>query len=120
MTPDAFPELRRYRRVFFEDFEYAPSLGGRPRPVCGTRLEWRSGRVERRWLWGETPTPLDLSSDDLYVSYHIPAELCCRLVLGWPLPRNTVDLCVEHKRLQNGRKNEFGNSLVGALLTNHI
>jgi hypothetical protein len=125
VRPDDFPELTRYRRVFFEDFEFVTSVGDRPRPVCVTRTEWRSGRVERRWLYGETPPPLDLAPDDLYVSYHAPAELCCRLVLGWPLPSHVIDLCVEFKRLMNGRKSDpewgsFGRGLLDALLVHGI
>jgi hypothetical protein len=120
MTPDAFPDLRRYRRILFEDFEYATSAGGHPRPVCCTLLDWRSGRVQGRWLWGERPPPLDLAADDLYVSYHVPAELCCRLVLGWVLPTNVIDLCVEYKRLMNGRGEGMGRGLLAALLSHGI
>jgi hypothetical protein len=118
--PDSFPELAGYGRIILEDFEYAVSRGDRPHPVCATRLELRSGHVERRWLWDGPLPPLDLAANDLYVSYHAPAELCPRLALGWPLPSHVVDLCVEHKRLTNGHNTWLGKDLVGALLTNGI
>jgi hypothetical protein len=120
VSPDDFPELAPYRRVLFEDFEYATSAGDRPRPVCRTLIDWRSGSVERSWLWGETSPHTDPSADDLYVSYHVPAELCCRLVLGWPLPPNVIDLCVEYKRLMNGHGNGMGRGLLAALLSHGI
>jgi hypothetical protein len=119
MSPDDFPELRRYKRIVFEDFEFATSAGDRPRPVCCTALEWRTGRVENRWLWGRTERPpFDHTTDDLYVAFHAPAELCCRLVLGWPLPPNVLDLCVEYKLKKNG----LGGSrnLIAALMDHGI
>jgi hypothetical protein len=119
--PDAFPELRRYRRVVFEDFEYAASSGDRPSPVCCTALDWRSGQLTRRWLWDEQAGPtFDLTAADLYVAYHAPAEVCCRLVLGWSLPANVLDLCVEYKRLMNGHGPGMGRGLVAALLSHGI
>jgi hypothetical protein len=120
MRPDNFPELRRFRRVIFEDFEFATAPGSRPEPVCCTAMDWHTGRVESRWLWGERPGPLELTAGDLYVSYHVPAELCCRLVLGWPLPTNVIDLCVEYKRLRNGHGPGMGRNLVAALLSRGI
>jgi hypothetical protein len=121
MGPDAFPEMRRFRRVIFEDFEFAAAPGERPAPVCCTALDWKSGAVVRRWLWGESPEPpFDLTGEDLYVAYHIPAEVCCRLVLGWAVPTTAVDLCVEYKRLMNGRGWGMGRSLVAALLSRGI
>jgi hypothetical protein len=78
--------------------------------------------VVQRWLWDEpAEPPLQLGKDDLYVAYHAPAELCCRLVLGWSVPTNIVDLCVEFKRLRNGHeRGDLGRSLVAALLANGI
>src|SRR5262245_58882172 len=86
-----------FRRVIFEDFEYATAPGERPTPVCSTALEWPGERLYRSWLWDEkgVQPPFSLGPDDLYVAYHVPAELRCRLVPDWPLPRNVVDLCVE-------------------------
>jgi hypothetical protein len=120
MTADNFPELAHYRRVIFEDFEFSTAPGARPVPVCCTAMDWRTGRIESRWLWGERPPPIDLTADDLYVSYYVPAELCCRLVLGWCLPVNVLDLCVEYKRLMNGHGPGMGRNLVAALLSHGI
>jgi hypothetical protein len=120
MTADNFPELARYRRVIFEDFEFSTAPGARPVPVCCTATDWRTGQTESRWLGGERPSPINLTADDLYVSYYVPAELCCRLVLGWPLPTNVLDFCVEYKRLKNGKGEGMGRNLVAALLSHGI
>jgi hypothetical protein len=124
MRADDFPELDPFGRILLEDFEYATSRGGRPRPVCSTTLDWRTGRVERRWLWNESPPPIDVRPDDLYVSFHLPAELVPRRVLGWPQPTNAIDLCVERKRLVNGRVDDrgepLGRSLVATLVDHDI
>jgi hypothetical protein len=76
--------------------------------------------VQRRWLWDDPGAPVELTANDLYVSYHVPAEVGCRLVLNWPLPVNVVDLCVEYKRVMNGRGWGLGRGLVAALLTHGI
>jgi hypothetical protein len=106
-----------FDRIILEDFEYATAPGHRPRPVCSTTLEWRSGQIVQRWLCdGSDEPPFLLTRNDLYVAFHAPAELCCRLKLGWSLPANVVDLCVEFKRLRNGHGPGLGRSLVAALL----
>src|SRR5262245_37793743 len=107
MSPDSFPGLDRFKRILLEDFEYRQFAGGRPRPVCRTTMDLRTGQVEREWLWDNpSPSPFDLTDHDLYISYHLPAELCCLLVLGWPMPPNAIDLCVEYKLLRNGHPRE--------------
>jgi hypothetical protein len=112
---------RDFGGIFVEDFEYATAPGHRPRPVCSTTLEWRSGRIKQRWLGGSwAPPPFPLTEKDLYIAYHVPAELCCRLLLGWPLPTNIVDLCVEFKLLRNGRGPGAGRNLIAALLAHGI
>jgi hypothetical protein len=120
VTPDQFPELRRYGRILFEDFEFAAADGERPVPVCSTTMDWRTGQVQVRWLWGKRPPPVEVAADDLYVSFHVPAEVCCRLVLGWPLPTHTLDLCVEYKRLMNGHGPGMGRKLIAASLSHGI
>jgi hypothetical protein len=121
MGPGDFPALDRFRRIVLEDFEYATTPGSRPVPVCATAMDWRSGRWVRRWLWGQRARPtFNLTDQDLYVSFHVPAELGCRLVLGWPLPPNTLDLCVEYKLFMNGRGRGLGRGLLAALLTHGI
>jgi hypothetical protein len=121
MRPDDFPVLDHYRRIIFEDFEFATAPGARPVPVCATALDWRSGVWVRRWLWRQPAAPtFNLTDRDLYVSFHVPAELTCRLVLGWPLPPNVIDLCVEFKRAMNGRGWGLGPNLLAALLTHGL
>jgi len=81
MVPDT-PELWRFERIIAEDFEYLPVPGGRQVPVCATAKDLRTGQVERRWLWKQSSQPptFALGANDLYVTYHAPAELVCRQV----------------------------------------
>lgn len=37
------------------------------------------------------------SEETLFLGYNVSAEYKCHLVLGWPLPANTIDLMVEFK-----------------------
>jgi len=72
-----------------------------------TRL-WRDQLVDR--------PPYDIGSDTLVVSFVFNAEGACHLSLGWPLPKNILDLSPEFKCHVNGkgipRKTQ---GLVGAL-----
>jgi hypothetical protein len=121
VSPDDFPALRRYRRILFEDFEYATAPGERPRPVCVATLDWRTDHLESRWLWNQqAPSSPVVDADELYVCYHAPAELCSRLALGWPLPENVLDLCVEFKRKENGDSKWGDRKLTTALLAHGI
>jgi DNA polymerase I-like protein with 3'-5' exonuclease and polymerase domains len=57
------------------------------------------------WLDGtEAPTiPYPTGEDTLFVAYYASAEILCHLSLGWPVPRNIIDLYCEFRTLHNGR-----------------
>src|SRR5512132_1945525 len=106
-----------FRAVWAVDFEFSAPPGERPhRPVCMVAKELKSGQVIRLWgdQFGPCP-PFPLGPDTLYVAYFSSAEFGCHLALGWPLPDRVLDLYVEHRWFTNGRKNGFGNGLLGAL-----
>src|SRR5262245_59244102 len=116
MTPD----LEHSAEIWLTDFEHAPPSGDPPAPVCSTGLELHSGRLERRWLWGESPgrCPFGTGPNALYASWSLPAELVCHEVLGWPRPRHAIDLCVEYHRYINGTGGGWG--LLDALQRFHF
>lgn len=104
MTAAAIPAaLDRFRQVWAVDFEFLAPPGGLPTPICCVARELRSGREIRRW-GDELRHPLPIHDDDLYVAYNVTAEFLCHLVLGWPLPRQVLDLMVEYRCYTNGRR----------------
>lgn len=111
MTPE-------YREVWLVDFEFQSTDGDCPIPVCMVALEWRSGRILRLWrdqlLTLRTP-PFNVTKDALFVAYYASAELGCFLALGWDMPTNVLDLCVEFKLFTSGFEVTCGRSLLGAL-----
>ncbi|MCB9557342.1 MAG: DNA polymerase I [Deltaproteobacteria bacterium] len=110
-APASFP------RVWAVDFEYVARSGEQPRPVCVVARELGSGLEESIWLAdGSGPRPRYVDDhESLFVAYFAPAELSCHLALGWPLPKNVLDLFVEFRAAQNGRQPVAGFGLLGAL-----
>ena len=53
-----------------------------------------------------------MSSTDNFVAN---AECACHLALGWPLPKNILDLSPLFRNLVNGRTSPEGKGLIGAL-----
>src|SRR5262245_31249632 len=116
------PGLERFQRIYLADYEYARTPGDPPRPIGGTYLELRTGQLHRAWLFdgrGADQLP-PLGPDALYISYHLPAELICRQVLGLPLPAHCLDLAVEYRLKKNGLPPGMGRGLVAALLDHGI
>jgi len=109
--------LARFPRVILEDFEFISALGERPDVVCMGFHDLSTGQTTRLWRdqLGDRP-PYDLGPDTLVVSFVFNAEGACHLSLGWPLPKNVLDLSPEFKCHVNGkgisRKNQ---GLIGAL-----
>ncbi len=48
------------------------------------------------------------------------AELSFHKAMGWPLPKNNLDLFIEHRNATNGRNLPQGKSLIGALILRHL
>ena len=97
--------LSKFRTVWFVDFEFRADPGERPNPVCLVARELHSNRLVRQWLTDGTlnQPPFDVGPDSLMVAYFASAELGCFLSLGWPMPRNVLDLYVEFRCLTNGK-----------------
>jgi hypothetical protein len=110
------PKLKRFRRIVLLDFEFSQPPGYPPKPVCCVTLDPRTGRLTRTWLWGKRAAcPYPVGPDTLVICYLATAELTCHLSLGWPLPANVLDLCIEFKRQVNGRPRGLGWKLTSAL-----
>jgi hypothetical protein len=82
--------------------------------------ELRSGRELN--LWGDAllhrrKAPFDTGPDSVFVAYAAAAEMQCFLALGWPPPKNIIDLFAEHRVETNGRRLPFErpDSLLSAL-----
>jgi DNA polymerase I len=104
--------------VWCVDFEFNGGPGERPRPVCMVAKEWRSGREVRLWrdkLLALRKAPFDTGPDSLLVAYFASAELGCFAELGWPMPRNVLDLFVEHRVETNGLSLPKGRGLLASL-----
>jgi len=106
-----------FARVILEDFEFISVPGERPDVVCGVFHNLDTGqtaRLTRDQLTNQPP--YDIGPDTLVVSFVANAEMACHLALGWPIPKNILDLSPEFKCHVNGkgisRKNQ---GLIGAL-----
>jgi len=106
-----------FARVILEDFEFISVPGERPDVVCGVFHDLDTGQTLRltREQLTERP-PYDIGPDTLVVCFVANAEMACHLSLGWPIPKNILDLSPEFKCHVNGkgipRKNQ---GLIGAL-----
>src|SRR5262245_51184077 len=103
---------RRFKEIWFGDFEYRLEPDLRPKPWCMVAREWKSRREIRMWrdeLYACHQAPFDVGPHTLFVSYNLTAEMDCFIRLGWDLPCNVLDLYVEflaatNKSPQNKRK----------------
>ncbi len=60
-----------------------------------------SGRRIRTWINAATP-PLVIDDNAVMVAYLASAEVGCFIQLGWPIPKNVIDLCAEFSSLPMG------------------
>jgi len=104
--------LDGFSEIWVADFEFRHPDGGLPEPRCLVARNWRSGEVVRMWMDGVCASPF--APDDLLVAFYASAEVGCCLSLGWPAPRNLLDLFVEFKNHLGGAGSLFGSSLLGA------
>ena len=106
----------RFREVWCVDFEFREEGSELPVVHCMVARELFSGKLVRQWLSNQqSPCPIPLGREALYVAYFATAELKCHLSLGWPLPAYVLDLYVEFRCLTNGLELPAGKGLLGAL-----
>lgn len=108
----------RYKSVWAVDFEFIEREGERPIPVCLVADELFSGQRLRIWreeLSKMPGPPYEIDDGSLFVAYLASAEIGCHLSLGWPFPKNVLDLFCEFRNHTNGKQTPCGNGLLGAL-----
>ncbi len=106
---------RRFDQAWCVDFEFREIGGNLPEVHCLVAREIFSGRLIRSWLskCQSVPCPIPLGRSSVYIAYFSTAELKCHLSLGWPLPKNIVDLFVEFMCQTNGLSLPTGRNLLG-------
>lgn len=107
--------LRHFREVVLVDTEFRSENGfNLVRCVCG--LELRSGRQHRLWVEGKPRCPYPLDDRSLFVAFYSSAEIASHHSLGWPIPANILDLCIEFSALTSGlRGKNQPRSQIGAM-----
>jgi hypothetical protein len=94
---------RGYRHVWVVDTEYCP-FDNHPRARCLCAVDLLSG--ERREVWlagvGRPPCPFEMTSDESFVFWAADADVNLFITLGFPIPRNVIDVLVEFRRIHNG------------------
>lgn len=113
------PAFSQFSQVWLVDFEFTAPPGERPDPVCMVATEVTSGQTVRLWqddLRRLHHAPFATDESAVMVAYYASAEIGCFLSLGWPLPRNILDLYAEFRNGTNGWKLPCGNRLPGALI----
>jgi DNA polymerase I len=108
--------LERFEEVWAHDFEFIALPGERPDVVCLVAHELRTGRTLKLWRdeLGERP-PYRTDDRVAFVNFSGQAEMACHLALGWPMPRNIIDLSAIFRHLTNGKATPDGKGLIGML-----
>ncbi|NDB69742.1 MAG: DNA polymerase I, partial [Methylocystaceae bacterium] len=116
--PAATAALESFLEIWVIDFEFISAGGEIYDPVCCVAWELKSGKRKKWWrdeLRAMKQAPWDCGIGAVTVAYYAPAEIGCFATLGWPPPKNIIDLFCEHRVETNGVFLSDGNSLLGAL-----
>jgi DNA polymerase-1 len=112
--------LVQFADTYAIDFEFHQPPGENPKPLCVAFHLLGSERTEKLWLEGDQPPvacPFPVDGDTLIVAYFASAEMNCFVALGWPFPKNLIDLYAEFRVLTNGLETGLGNGLLAACAT---
>jgi hypothetical protein len=94
-----------FKEVWFCDTEFRGPDGDHKDPVCLVARELFTGYEIRVWrdeLKRMDRAPFDTGPNAVMVAYAATAELSVFQAFGWPLPRNILDLYLEHLAATNG------------------
>lgn len=100
------------------DFEFSSPPGHRPKVWCLAAREHRSGRryqIGRSELLRMKSPPFDIGPWTIVTGYFLSAEMSCFHELGWPCPKNLLDLFVEFRNQLNGHVLPLGFKLQSCL-----
>jgi DNA polymerase-1 len=113
--------LDYFREVVLCDTEFRTRGNGLVEVRCVCALELRSGRAHRVWIDRKMRCPYPIGDRTLFVAHYASAEVLSHISLGWEIPRNILDSCVEFSRVTCGsRGKDVKRSLLGALKFFHI
>jgi DNA polymerase-1 len=105
-----------FEEIWAHDFEFIARPGERPDVVCLVAHELRSGRTLKLWRDELSERPPYRTDDKVaFVNFSGQAEMACHLALGWPMPRNILDLSAIFRCLTNGKAVPEGKGLIGML-----
>lgn len=108
--------LNSFREVVLVDTEFRTRGDGLQDVRCVCALELQSGREHRLWCEGAIECPYPLGDDCVLVAHYASAELLSHMSLGWLIPSNVLDTCVEFSAMTAGkRRRDQPRTLVGAL-----
>jgi hypothetical protein len=116
--PAATTVIKSFLEIWVIDFEFISSGGEIYEPICCVAWELKSGKKKKWWcdeLRAMEQAPWECGSDAVTVAFFASAEIGCFAALGWPLPKNIIDLFCEHRTETNGIFLSAGNGLLGAL-----
>lgn len=104
------------------DFEFRPIEGREGNPtevICMVAHEIRTGKYHHLFqedLYGLKAPPFPIDETTIVVAYFASAEMACFKALGWPMPKNVLDLYAEFRNKTNGLPYlPGGRSLIGAM-----
>lgn len=80
------------------DFEFRVIPGYPPHPWCVVARCLETDEVIRLWL-DDGPTPCPFNPPCRLIAHYPLAELGCILVMGWPMPAETIDTLAEARVL---------------------
>jgi hypothetical protein len=104
-----------FAEVWLHDFEFVARPGERPDVACLAAVELWSGRTIELWRDEMGAVPYCVDKNALFINFVANAECACHLALGWPLPKNILDLSPAFRNIVNGRTTPEGKGLLGAL-----
>ena len=108
--------LRFFDEVVLVDTEFRTIGNGLVEVRCVCAWELRSGRQHRIWIDHRIGCPYPLGADTLFVAHYASAEIISHISLGWLLPMNVLDTCIEFSSLTSGLRGKgVRRSLLGAL-----
>jgi len=108
--------LDYFREVVLCDTEFRSLGNGLVSVRCVCALELRSRREHRLWIEEKTLCPYPTDPETLFIAHYTSAELISHQSLGWTIPENVLDTCIEYSGLTCGKRGKGqSRSLVGAL-----
>lgn len=111
-------KLAGFSEVWVVDTEFVAPPGHNPKVVCMVAREVFTGQEFRLWqdeLYLMNQAPWNIGYNTVTIAYFSSAEMNAFRSLGWPSPKNIIDLYCEFRCETNGLELPEGKGLLGAL-----